>query len=115
MSGLVGVSMATGARHQYAPGPSANVWSAMGDGTRRRMLAVAFGPPNMAEALRLLPRVVAEADCVELRLDLFAEGFDLPTLLRERHALPAVVTLRPPDQGGRSLLPAADRLKVLLE
>ncbi len=79
------------------------------------MLAVAFGPPNMAEALRLLPRVVAEADCVELRLDLFAEGFDLPTLLRERHALPAVVTLRPPDQGGRSLLPAADRLKVLLE
>jgi 3-dehydroquinate dehydratase / shikimate dehydrogenase len=79
------------------------------------MLAVAFGPPNMAEALRLLPRVVAEADCVELRLDLFAEGFDLPTLLRERGGLPSVVTLRPPDQGGQCTLPTEDRLKVLLE
>jgi 3-dehydroquinate dehydratase/shikimate dehydrogenase len=78
------------------------------------MLAVAFGPPSMAEACAGLPRIRREADCVELRLDLFAEPFDLPTLLRERGDLPVVVTLRPPEQGGRSPLPADERLKVLL-
>jgi 3-dehydroquinate dehydratase type I len=81
----------------------------------RRMLAVAFGPPNMAEALAGLPRIREQADCVELRLDLFEEAFDLPVLLRERGDLPVVVTLRPPEQGGRSPLPAAERLKVLLQ
>jgi 3-dehydroquinate dehydratase/shikimate dehydrogenase len=77
------------------------------------MIAIAFGPPTMAEALEGLPRIRAEADCVELRLDLFEEAFDLPLLLRERGDLPVVVTLRPPDQGGRSVLSAAERLTVL--
>jgi 3-dehydroquinate dehydratase / shikimate dehydrogenase len=77
------------------------------------MIAVAFGPPTMAEALDGLARVRAEADCVELRLDLFEEPFDLPALLRERGDLPVVVTLRPPEQGGRSNLPPEDRLHIL--
>ena len=86
----------------------------MPDPSRRRLLAVAFGPPSMAEACAGLPRIRRDADCVELRLDLFREPFDLPLLLRERGNLPVVVTLRPPDQGGRSPLPADERLKVLL-
>ena len=86
----------------------------MPDPSRRRLLAVAFGPPSMAEACAGLPRIRRDADCVELRLDLFREPFDLPLLLRERGDLPVVVTLRPPDQGGRSPLPADERLKVLL-
>ena len=60
----------------------------------RRMIAIAFGPSTMAEARDGLPRIRAEADCVELRLDLFEEAFDLPLLLRERGDLPVVVTLR---------------------
>ena len=78
------------------------------------MLAIAFGPPTMAVACAGLPRIRAEADCVELRLDLFEEPFDLSVLLRERGDLPVVVTLRPPDQGGRSPLEADARLKVLV-
>jgi len=78
------------------------------------MLAVAFGPPTMADALAGLPRIRAEADCVELRLDLFEAAFDLATLLRECGDLPVVATLRPPEQGGKSPLPAAERLQVLL-
>ena len=77
------------------------------------MLAVAFGPPTNASAIAGLPRIRAEADCVELRLDLFEEPFDLAALLRERDDLPVVATLRPPDQGGRSPLPARERLRVL--
>jgi 3-dehydroquinate dehydratase/shikimate dehydrogenase len=78
------------------------------------MVAIAFGPPTMAEALAGLPQISVEADCVELRLDLFEEPFDLAALLRERGELPVVVTLRPPDQGGKSPLSAAERLKVLV-
>jgi 3-dehydroquinate dehydratase/shikimate dehydrogenase len=78
------------------------------------LLAIAFGPPTMAEAIAGLPRIRAAADCVELRLDLFEEPFDLPRLLRERGELPVVVTVRPPDQGGRSPLAAEARLQVLL-
>jgi len=78
------------------------------------LLAVAFGPPTMAEALAGLARIRAEADCIELRLDLFEESFDLPVLLRERGDLPVVATLRPPEQGGRSLLQPDQRLEVLL-
>jgi 3-dehydroquinate dehydratase type I len=77
------------------------------------MIAIAFGPANMAEALDGLPRIRTEADCVELRLDLFDAPYDLPTLLRERGELPVVVTLRPREEGGRSILPAHERLKVL--
>jgi 3-dehydroquinate dehydratase/shikimate dehydrogenase len=68
----------------------------------------------MAAACAGLPRIRAVADCVELRLDLFDEPFDLATLLRERRDLPVVATLRPPDQGGRSELGASERLKVLV-
>src|SRR3981081_1519825 len=78
------------------------------------MLAIAFGPPTMAEALAGLPRIREEADCVELRLDLFEEPFDLAVLLRERGDLPVVVTLRPPNEGGKSPLPPDSRLEVLL-
>src|SRR5690242_342648 len=81
---------------------------------RQQMLAVAFGPPTMAAACEGLPRIREVADCVELRLDLFEEPFDLAALLRARGDLPAVVTLRPPSQGGRSPLPDDERLAVLL-
>jgi 3-dehydroquinate dehydratase/shikimate dehydrogenase len=83
--------------------------------THHRMLAVAFGPPTMAEALAGLPRIREQADCVELRLDLFEEAYDLPSLLRERGDLPVVATLRPPDQGGKCTLQADERLAVLVK
>jgi 3-dehydroquinate dehydratase type I len=79
------------------------------------MLAVAFGPSTMAEALAGLPRIRAQADCVELRLDLFEEPFDLPELLEACGELTVVATLRPPVEGGKSALPAAERLEVLVE
>jgi 3-dehydroquinate dehydratase / shikimate dehydrogenase len=78
------------------------------------MLAIAFGPPTMAAALAGLPQIRAEADCVELRLDLFEEPFDLPALLAACGELPVVATLRPPDQGGRSPLASGERLTILL-
>jgi len=68
----------------------------------------------MAEALAGLPLIQREADCVELRLDLFEEPFDLPLLLRERGDLPVVVTLRPVHEGGTSTLSAEARLAVLV-
>src|ERR1700733_3950641 len=86
----------------------------MPDPDHRRMLSIAFGPPTMAAALAGLPRIRAEADCVELRLDLFEEPFDLPALLAACGDLPVVATLRPPNQGGQSALAAAERLSVLL-
>jgi 3-dehydroquinate dehydratase/shikimate dehydrogenase len=79
------------------------------------MLAVAFGPPTMAAACAGLPDIREQADCLELRLDLFGEPFDLPVILRERGKLPVVATLRPIDQGGKSTLPADERLRVLLD
>jgi 3-dehydroquinate dehydratase / shikimate dehydrogenase len=82
---------------------------------RKRMLAVAFGPPTMAAACAGLQRIRAVADCVELRLDLFEEPFDLPTLLQERGDLPVVATLRPPSEGGRSTLGSLERMKVLVK
>jgi 3-dehydroquinate dehydratase type I len=68
----------------------------------------------MAEACAGLPRIRAAADCVELRLDLFDEPFDLSVLMRERGSLPVVVTLRPTDQGGRCELAPDERLEVLV-
>jgi 3-dehydroquinate dehydratase type I len=82
---------------------------------RKRMLAIAFGPPTMAAACAGLPTIREVADCVELRLDLFESSFDLPTLIRERGPLPLVATLRPPEEGGRSLLAREERLKVLVQ
>ena len=79
------------------------------------MIAVAFGPPTMAAALEGLAAIRAAAECVELRLDLFEEPFDLPALLEARGELPVVVTLRPPHEGGRSPLDASARLGVLLQ
>jgi 3-dehydroquinate dehydratase type I len=78
------------------------------------LLAVAFGPRTMAEALAGLPLIRQEAECVELRLDLFEEPFDLAVLLRERADLAVVVTLRPPNEGGKSPLPSEGRLEVLV-
>jgi len=82
---------------------------------RRRMLAIALGRSTMAEALDALSVIRNEADCVELRLDHFDEPFDLRRLLEARGDLPVVVTLRPPDQGGRSSLAPAERLNVLIQ
>src|ERR687885_58557 len=81
----------------------------------QRMIAVAFGPPNMSAAVEGLSRIRLEADCVELRLDLFEAPFDLSTLLRERGDLPVVVTLRPPREGGHSRLSDEERLQVLVQ
>src|ERR1051326_2390177 len=61
-------------------------------GMRTRMRGVAFGPPTRAAACAGLQRIREVADCVELRLDLFEEPFDLPTLLRERGDMPVVAT-----------------------
>src|SRR5215831_4034239 len=82
---------------------------------RMRMVAVAFGPATMAEACEGLPRIRAVADCVELRLDLFEEPFDLKVLLRERGGLPVVATLRPCNQGGSSSLSREERLAILVQ
>src|SRR5438876_11207705 len=86
----------------------------MSEPLHARMLAVAFGPPTMAAACAGLPRIREQADCVELRLDLFKEPFDLALLLRERGSMPVVVTLRPPHQGGKWPLTPAERPKVLV-
>ncbi len=66
----------------------------------------------MAEALALLATVGTQPDLVELRLDLFEEAYDLSALLEARR-VPAIVTLRSADEGGRSTASAADRLAVL--
>src|SRR3979490_1786710 len=87
----------------------------MPDPSARGMLAVAFGPSTMAEALAGLPQIRAQADCVELRLDLFEEPFDLPALIEACGDLPVVAMIRPPYQGSKSPLPAAERLEVLLQ
>ncbi len=68
----------------------------------------------MAAACAGLRRIREQADCVELRLDLFQEPFDLPMLMREAQGLPVVATLRPPEQGGGCTLPASERLNVLV-
>src|SRR5438067_10888099 len=101
-------------KHDASPIRSATFGVGQGMLGHRRMIAVAFGPATMAEAIDGLPRIAEEADCVELRLDLFAEAFDLAVLLREREDLPTVVTLRPLDEGGESPLLAHERLEVLL-
>lgn len=81
----------------------------------RGMLAVALGVPSMSAALRgIRDARAAGAEAIELRLDLFEEPYDLPRLLAAREGVPVVVTLRPPDQGGRSPLPPDERLAILL-
>jgi 3-dehydroquinate dehydratase / shikimate dehydrogenase len=78
-------------------------------------LAIALNAPTMQQALAVLRGGAADADLVELRLDLFEEPYDLPTLLAARRQRPVVVTLRPVDQGGRSGLAGPQRLPVLLQ
>ena len=78
------------------------------------LLAVAFGPSSEAQALAELPRVAADAELIELRLDAFRDPFDLSALLNARGSTPVVVTLRPTDQGGASVLSAPERVQVLL-
>src|SRR5712691_7596326 len=82
------------------------------DNIPRRLLALPLGVPTMAGALDALPRLAAEADIVELRLDYFAEPYDLGQLLRNR-SIPLLVTNRPPREGGRGTESDAARLAVL--
>lgn len=79
---------------------------------RRRMIGVSLGAKTMAEAMAALPRIAAEADIAELRLDFFQEPYDLERLLAER-PLPVIVTNRPPREGGRCAAPDAERVAVL--
>lgn len=79
---------------------------------RRRMIGVSLGAKTMDEALAALPRIAAEADIAEIRLDYFEETYDLPRLLRDR-PLPVIVTNRPSREGGRCMLPEDERLAVL--
>ncbi|HEX5416977.1 MAG TPA: type I 3-dehydroquinate dehydratase [Chloroflexota bacterium] len=79
---------------------------------RRRMIGVSLGAKTMAEALAALPRIAAEADIAELRLDYFEEPYDLERLLADR-PLPVIVTNRPPREGGRCAAPDAERVAVL--
>jgi 3-dehydroquinate dehydratase / shikimate dehydrogenase len=69
----------------------------------------------MAQAVAELPRVAQDAEMIELRLDAFREPFDVSALLAGRASKPVVVTLRPTDQGGASVLPPDERLGVLLQ
>jgi 3-dehydroquinate dehydratase type I len=72
-------------------------------------LAVALpSPEGLAEA------AAAGAELAELRLDLFAAGYDLGRLLGGR-PLPVIATLRPPREGGRCDAPDAERLRHLVE
>jgi 3-dehydroquinate dehydratase/shikimate dehydrogenase len=68
----------------------------------------------MSEALDLLPRAASQADIVELRLDAFDTPYDLAPLLEAGGACPLITTLRPVGQGGRSTLPAEERLAQLV-
>jgi 3-dehydroquinate dehydratase/shikimate dehydrogenase len=76
------------------------------------MIGVSLGAKTMAEALAALPRIAAEADIAELRLDYFEEPYDLERLLADR-PLPVIVTNRPPREGGRCTAPDAERVAVL--
>lgn len=79
---------------------------------RQRMIGVSLGAKTMAEAFAALPRIAAEADIAEIRLDYFEEPYDLPALLRDR-PLPVIVTNRPPREGGRCAWPEDERLATL--
>ncbi len=76
------------------------------------MVCVPVAAPSRRTAASLLARACAAADIVELRLDLFDEPFDLPALLQAR-TRPAIVTLRPPPEGGRCALPDVERIALL--
>ncbi len=75
---------------------------------RTRQIAVAIGPQTMAEAEDALRRAAAEADLAEIRLDAFAEPFDLPALLRAR-GCPLVMTPRRSPTARRVMCPLSER------
>jgi 3-dehydroquinate dehydratase/shikimate dehydrogenase len=76
------------------------------------MIAVAFGGPAMSDALAFLEGGCAEADTVEIRIDLLDDAVDVPELVR-RSPCPLIITNRPPREGGRSSLTEAARLDTL--
>lgn len=78
----------------------------------RRNLCVAIGGPTMRAALATLAEVGARADMVELRLDLI-HAHDLRQLLEAKQC-PAIVTVRPVEQGGQFTGDEASRLGILL-
>jgi 3-dehydroquinate dehydratase/shikimate dehydrogenase len=78
-----------------------------------RLIAVALGAKNTAEALGVLQKVAATADIAEIRLDLMDE-FDLRRLLENRPG-PVVVTYRPEREGGRYRGSEDERIAVLQE
>lgn len=75
-------------------------------------LAVPITAAGTAEALMMAAEsAVGGATLVEYRLDLMAD-FDLPRLLASS-PIPAIVTCRPPNQGGRFSGSEAERLGIL--
>src|SRR6266849_6568234 len=78
----------------------------------RRLLGVPLGVATMDEAVAALPRLAAEADIVELRLDYFAGPYELTRLMHDR-SVPLIVTNRPAREGGRSTASDAERLATL--
>jgi 3-dehydroquinate dehydratase/shikimate dehydrogenase len=77
-------------------------------------IAIALGRESQAALLAALEQARGQADLVELRLDFRREPFDLPRLLAARPC-PAIVTLRPPREGGHSELADAKRIEMLLQ
>lgn len=79
----------------------------------RSYTAVAVGAKNTVQARQLMETCAAQADIVELRLDLMDE-FHLAELISNRPC-PVIVTNRPVREGGRYTGEESARLAVLLE
>lgn len=75
------------------------------------LLAVAIAASDTDAALTVARSLVGVADLVEYRLDLMAD-FDLPQLLAAS-PLPAIITCRSPQQGGRFASPEHERRAIL--
>ncbi len=81
---------------------------------RRRMVGVAVGVESVEEARAVLDAGSHGADVVEIRLDYFREPVDVSELI-QASPIPAIVTNRPPREGGHSPLADADRVNTLFE
>ncbi len=79
--------------------------------TGAAFLAVAIAAPDTEFALAAAHSVVGVADLVEYRLDLMRD-FDLPRLLTAS-PLPAIITCRSQQQGGRFAGPEHERRAIL--
>ena len=77
-------------------------------------LCVPIIGPDVLSASKQIERVLAFADCLELRLDLF-HSFDILSLhkLREKITLPFILTLRKKSEGGGFQGTESDRLDLL--